>query len=101
MIPPAILFEDDHLLIVDKPAGLVVHPTYRNRSGTLLDALPAGSRIVTRLDKLTSGIVVVAKSPEMHARLQQTLSSPESDKIYLAIVRGIADEGGTIDLPLA
>jgi 23S rRNA pseudouridine1911/1915/1917 synthase len=101
MIPPAILFEDDHLLIVDKPAGLVVHPTYKNPSGTLLDALPPGTRIVTRLDKFTSGIVVVATSPAMHARLQRTLSSPESDKIYLAIVRGITAERGTIDVPLA
>jgi 23S rRNA pseudouridine1911/1915/1917 synthase len=109
MIPPAILFEDRDLMIVDKPAGLVVHPAYKNPDGTLLDALAAtagwtdGQRpsIVGRLDKLTSGIVVIAKSAEMHARLQRRLASRDSEKIYLALVRGVTPEHGTIDLPLA
>ena len=71
-----ILFEDDHLLALDKPAGVVVHPTYKHAAGTLMNALlwharawPAGSRpsLVGRLDKLTSGIVVVAKTAAVHA----------------------------------
>ncbi|HZR26187.1 MAG TPA: RluA family pseudouridine synthase [Vicinamibacterales bacterium] len=101
MIRPSILYEDDYLLVVDKPAGVVVHPTYKNPDGTLLDALPAGTRIVTRLDKGTSGLVVVAKSAEMHARLQQTLAEPDAEKFYVAVVDGIADERGVISDPLA
>src|SRR5262249_11233414 len=88
-----ILFEDDHLLAVDKPAGVVVHPTYKNRTGTVLDLLPARDwpvgatpSIVGRLDKLTSGVVVVAKGGAMHAALQRALMSRSSEKIYLAIV---------------
>jgi 23S rRNA pseudouridine1911/1915/1917 synthase len=110
MTSPAIIFEDEHLLIVDKPAGVVVHPAYKNPAGTLLDALAgdasrwSGDRrpsLVGRLDKPTSGLVLVAKSAEMHARLQRTLASPASDKIYLALVDGVTPERGTIDLPLA
>lgn len=100
MIPLPVLFEDDDLLIVDKPAGLVVHPTYRNPGGTLLDALATGSRIVGRLDKLTSGAVLVAKRADVHAELQRALAARESEKLYLALVHGIADERGTIDLAL-
>jgi len=108
--PPAILFEDDHLLIVDKPAGVVVHPAYKNPAGTLLDALAddasrwSGEQrpsLVGRLDKLTSGLVLIAKSADMHARLQRTLASRASDKIYLALVNGVAPARGTIDLALA
>ena len=104
MMPLPVLFEDEDLLILDKPAGLVVHPTYKNPDGTLLDALAArGGRpsVVGRLDKFTSGIVLVAKRPAVHAALQRTLTSTASEKIYLAIVRGIAEAGGSIDLPLA
>jgi len=101
MIRPSILYEDDYFLVVDKPAGIVVHPTYKNLDGTLLDALPQGSRIVTRLDKGTSGVVVVAKSAEMHARLQEALAEPDAEKIYFAVVHGVADERGVISEPLA
>ncbi len=109
MAPLAILFEDDHLLVVDKPAGLVVHPAYKNRDGTLLDALLADRRwtgcqrpsVVGRLDRLTSGLVLIAKTSETHARLQRILAAADSDKIYLAVVAGIADERGVIELPLA
>ena len=97
---PPVLFEDDDLIIVDKPAGVVVHPTYRNPGDTLLDALPPGSRIVGRLDRLTSGAVLVAKRADVHAQLQQALAAPEAEKIYLALVRGAADQRGRIDLPL-
>ena len=108
MIPLPLLFEDDHLLIVDKPAGLVVHPAYKNPSGTLLDELgargwPPGTRpsIVGRLDRVTSGLVIVAKTAEAHARLQRALASGDAEKIYLAVVRGTTPAAGVIDLPLA
>ena len=99
-----ILFEDEYLLVVNKPAGLVVHPAYKNVSGTLLDQLQArdGSAplsVVGRLDKLTSGIVVVAKSGAVHAALQKFW--PHAEKDYLAVVHGrVEPERGEIDLPL-
>jgi 23S rRNA pseudouridine1911/1915/1917 synthase len=103
-----ILYEDDHLLVVDKPAGIVVHPTYKNKEGTVLDMLPArawtaGTRpsIVGRLDKLTSGIVVIAKSAAVHAAMQREMASTRTEKAYLAIVYGrVEDPHGTIDLRL-
>ncbi len=104
-----ILYEDDHLLAVSKPAGTVVHPTYRNRDGTLLDALywyardwPPGATpsIVGRLDRLTSGIVVVAKGPSAHAAMQRTLADAHARKTYLAIVYGGPPPCGEIRLPL-
>ena len=104
MMPLPILFEDDDLMIVDKPAGLVVHPTYKNPDGTLLDAITArGGRpsVVGRLDRFTSGIVLIAKRPAVHAALQRALASAASEKTYLAIVRGTAEGRGAIELPLA
>jgi 23S rRNA pseudouridine1911/1915/1917 synthase len=83
------------MIAVDKPAGIVVHPTYKNPAGTLLDMLRSPSlprpSIVGRLDKLTSGIVVVAKSPDAHAALQKALASADAEKEYVAIVRGRVD----------
>jgi 23S rRNA pseudouridine1911/1915/1917 synthase len=106
----SVLYEDEFLLAVDKPAGIVVHPAYKNKENTLLDALqwharewPGGARpsIVGRLDKLTSGIVVVAKSAQVHAALQRTLASEASEKVYLAIVYGcVYPPRGEIDAPL-
>ena len=106
----AILFEDDHLLVLDKPAGIVAHPTYKHAAGTLMNALlwhartwPAGSRpsLVGRLDKLTSGIVVVAKTAALHTALQQELMSSRSEKDYLAVVYGRVNvAGGEIALRL-
>jgi 23S rRNA pseudouridine1911/1915/1917 synthase len=103
----AVLYEDEHLIAVDKPPGMVVHPTYRNWSGTLLNALlwhvPRGvqPRIVTRLDKDTSGVVVVALSAEAHARIQRD-SGSRTRKEYLAIVRGApVPPHGVIEAPLA
>src|SRR4051812_29841548 len=99
-----ILFEDEWLLAVDKPAGLVVHPAYKNPSGTLLDIVRERDAavvfsIVGRLDKLTSGVVVLAKSAAAHAALQRVW--PEVEKDYLAVVRGRVDvAAGVIDLPL-
>jgi RluA family pseudouridine synthase len=103
-----ILYEDDHLLALDKPAGIVVHPTYMHPAGTIMNALlwharawPAPQRpsLLTRLDKLTSGIVVVAKTAAMHAALQR--SADRSEKDYLAVVYGRVNVArGEIDLRL-
>jgi 23S rRNA pseudouridine1911/1915/1917 synthase len=102
-----ILFEDDYLLALNKPAGVVVHPAYRNTRGTLMNALlwharawPAGQRpsLVVRLDKLTSGIVLVAKTAAVHASLQRTFR----EKDYLAVVYGrVNATTGSIDLRLS
>jgi 23S rRNA pseudouridine1911/1915/1917 synthase len=110
-LPLNVLFEDDHLLVVDKPAGLVVHPTYRHMTGTVMNGLlwrardwPTGMRpsIVGRLDKLTSGIVVAAKTAAVHAALQRAMASARSEKDYLAIVYGlVSPPRGTIDLRLS
>ncbi len=79
-----VLYEDDCLLAVNKRAGVVVHPAFTHSAGTLMNALlgrarswPAGQRpsIVGRLDKLTSGVVIVARSAQAHAKLQRALSS--------------------------
>ena len=100
-----ILFEDEWLLAVDKPAGLVVHPTYKNVAGTLLDELrtrepDAALSVVGRLDKLTSGIVVIAKSAAAHAAVQRMW--PEAEKDYLAVVHGrVEPVRGEIIAPLA
>ncbi len=103
-----ILFEDDHLLALNKPAGVVVHPTFRHATGTVLNALlgrartwPAGARpsIVGRLDKLTSGIVLVAKTAAVHAALQRAMMTGK--KYYLAVVYGrLGAARGEIDLRL-
>jgi 23S rRNA pseudouridine1911/1915/1917 synthase len=96
--PLEVLYEDEHLLAVNKAAGMVVHPTYKHPAGTLVNAVlgrarswPPGQRpsVVGRLDKLTSGIVVVAKTAAAHAALQRVLASPQSDKVYLAVVYGL------------
>ena len=90
--PLDILFEDHHLLAVNKPAGIVVHPTHAQPAGTLMNRLvghgrawPSGTRpsLVGRLDKLTSGIVLVAKTAAVHAALQRTMARPETEKDYL------------------
>ena len=92
-----VLYEDDHLLAIDKPAGIVVHPGYGHAEGTVMNALLWHARgwqdierpsIVGRLDKLTSGIVVVAKTAGLHARLQRAMASPDCAKDYLAVVFG-------------
>ena len=105
-----VLFEDDHLIAINKPAGLVVHPTYKHTAKTLMNALlwharawPAPQRpsLVSRLDKLTSGIVVVAKDAAAHAALQRAMAMNDSEKDYLAIVYGRVNVArGEIDLRL-
>lgn len=95
-VPLDVLYEDDALLAVNKPAGMVVHPSFRNQSGTLLNGVLWRVRdkkdirpgLVSRLDKDTSGVVVVALSPGVHARLQQDARAAGVRKQYVAIVRG-------------
>ena len=106
-----VIFEDDHLVAINKPAGLVVHPTYKHTSGTLLNALLAYARtwpppqrpsLVSRLDKLTSGVIVVAKHAPAHAALQRAMAANDCEKDYLAIVYGrVSLSRGEIDLRLA
>lgn len=97
-MPVSILYEDEHLLAVDKPAGLVVHPTHGYFKGTLLNALLWRSRewggeerrpgLVNRLDRDTSGVLLVAKGPEMHAALVRAFRARKAEKEYLAVVHG-------------
>jgi 23S rRNA pseudouridine1911/1915/1917 synthase len=106
-----VLYEDEHLLALDKPAGVVVHPTYRHTGGTLMNALLWHARewvdghrpsLVGRLDKLTSGILLVAKSAAIHAALQREMTPDQSEKDYLAVVYGRVNTArGAIDLRLA
>lgn len=102
-----VLYEDDWLLAINKPAGLVVHPTYKHSSGTLLNAmlwrLGPGARpgIVNRLDRQTSGVMLVARTPEAHAALQREAARGRMRKEYLALVTGRPRRlHGTIALPL-
>jgi 23S rRNA pseudouridine1911/1915/1917 synthase len=94
--PLTIIYEDEWMLVVNKPPGLVVHPTYKNTSGTLLNAVlwrvrdrvGAQPGILTRLDKDTSGLVVIALAPDVHASMQKDAAAGRARKHYLAFVRG-------------
>jgi 23S rRNA pseudouridine1911/1915/1917 synthase len=106
---PEIVWEDEHLLVVDKPAGLVVHPGAGHATGTLVHALAgkvAGGDddrpgIVHRLDRDTSGLMVVARTPEAHARLQELVRERALERIYLALVRGHPrSRTGRIEAPI-
>jgi 23S rRNA pseudouridine1911/1915/1917 synthase len=114
-IPLTIVFEDEHLLVVDKPAGLVVHPAAGNLDGTLVNALlhhcagqlsgiggVARPGIVHRIDKDTSGLLVVAKTDVAHEGLAKQFAAHSIDRRYLAIVNGVPNTSeGAVDLPLA
>jgi 23S rRNA pseudouridine1911/1915/1917 synthase len=114
-IPLTIVFEDEHLLVVDKPAGLVVHPAAGNLDGTLVNALlhhcagklsgiggVARPGIVHRIDKDTSGLLVVAKTDVAHEGLAKQFAAHSVDRRYLAIVSGVPKASeGTIEAPLA
>jgi 23S rRNA pseudouridine1911/1915/1917 synthase len=114
-IPLTILFEDEHVLVIDKPAGLVVHPAAGNPDGTLVNALlhhcagrlsgiggVARPGIVHRIDKDTSGLLVVAKTDVAHEGLAKQFAAHSIDRRYLAVVNGVPRAGGgTIDAPLA
>lgn len=104
-----IRYEDDSLLVLNKPAGLVVHPAAGNPEGTLLNALlhhePAlaglpRAGIVHRLDKDTSGLMVVAKTSGAHRHLVAELAEREVSREYLALVQGELIAGGTVDEPI-
>ncbi len=116
-----IVFEDEHLIVVNKPAGTLVHPTHRDKSGTLLNALAYHlnrSRIegfedavvstafiraglIHRLDKQTSGLMVVAKTARAHRILAEHFKRKLVEKRYLALVDGvIGDDDGTIVQPI-
>lgn len=112
-IPLRIVYEDDDLLVVDKPPGLTVHPAPGHASHTLVNALLAhcpdlsgvGGEgrpgIVHRLDKDTSGLIIVAKNDASHAALARQLKDRRVEKTYLALVRGRVDPAeGVIDAPL-
>lgn len=113
-IPFGVLFEDDSIIVVDKPRGLTVHPTMNRTSGTLVNALMhhcgdslsgiAGELrpgIVHRLDKDTSGVMVVAKSNEAHISLSEQIKDRKVDKLYTTVVHGIVqDMGGVIEQPI-
>jgi 23S rRNA pseudouridine1911/1915/1917 synthase len=114
-IPLTIAFEDEHLLVLDKPAGLVVHPAAGNADGTLVNALlhhcgsslsgiggVARPGIVHRIDKDTSGLLVVAKTDVAHEGLAKQFAAHSIDRRYLAIVSGVPKAAqGTVDAPLA
>ncbi|MFC1702588.1 23S rRNA pseudouridine(1911/1915/1917) synthase RluD [Pseudomonadota bacterium] len=104
-IPLEIIFSDEHLLVLNKPVGLVVHPAAGNWDGTLqnallnfdpeLDSLPR-SGIVHRLDKDTSGVMVVARSLKAHASLVNQLQTRSMSRVYEAVVKGEIPPAGTI-----
>jgi 23S rRNA pseudouridine1911/1915/1917 synthase len=108
--PFAVAYEDEHLMIVDKPAGVVVHPARGHRTGTLAQALagrgaggeePWRAGIVHRLDRDTSGLLVVAKSDPVHRALKQLLAERRLRREYLALVAGHPEaRTGTIDAPI-
>jgi len=104
-----VVLEDEHLMVVDKPAGVVVHPGAGNLSGTLAQALagraaggpPERAGIVHRLDRDTSGLLIVAKSEVAHGALTRMLRARKIEREYLALVHGRPGaERGTVDAPL-
>lgn len=106
------IYEDEDLLVIDKPRGMVVHPSKSHESGTLVHYLMGmeiglsgiGGElrpgIVHRLDKDTSGLLLIAKNDEAHRALSKQLELAQVERVYVAIVRGILTEDGTIDRPL-
>ncbi|MFM9969992.1 MAG: RluA family pseudouridine synthase [Burkholderiales bacterium] len=116
VVPPAaeaidlkVVFEDETVLVIDKPAGLVVHPGSGNWSGTLLNALLhyapqvqdiARAGIVHRLDKDTSGLLVVAKTQIAQTSLVRQLQSRSVERIYLALVHGRVERDGEVEAPI-
>jgi len=107
-IPLEVLFEDAHLIVLDKPAGLVVHPAPGHPDGTLVNALlyhaevqggadPLRPGIVHRLDKDTGGVMVVAKTPQAHERLVEMFQGHSLERAYLAIALGRPPQSITYD----
>jgi len=109
-LPLAVVYEDDALIVVDKPAGLVVHPGSGHWDGTLANALlhhcpqlarVARAGIVHRLDKDTSGLLAIAKTPTAQTDLVRQLQARTVRREYLALVQGAVPSGGSIDAPIA
>ncbi|HMQ05275.1 MAG TPA: RluA family pseudouridine synthase [Pyrinomonadaceae bacterium] len=111
-IPLEIIFEDEHLFVLNKPAGMLVHPSHREKTGTILNALSFHANregtaghvrpgLVHRLDKDTSGLMVASKSVRAHAKLATQFEKKRVEKRYSALVEGrVADDSGTIELPI-
>ena len=111
-LPLSILYQDRDLIVVDKPAGMVVHPAAGHQGGTLVNALLhhvgdlsgiGGERrpgIVHRLDRGTSGLMVVAKHDEAHEELARQFHDREVEKVYIALVWGLVQAGRRIDVPI-
>ncbi len=112
-IPLDIVFEDKHLLVINKPAGMVVHPAAGNPKGTMVNALLAHCKglssiggdtrpgIVHRLDKDTSGLLVVAKDDYAHKHLSEQFRKHTTKRKYIAFVKGVVQlDNGTVDLPI-
>ena len=108
-LPLTVVYEDAELLVINKPAGLVAHPAAGNRDGTLVNALLhhapelAGlprAGLVHRLDKDTTGLLVVARSLRAHTALVEQLQARAIEREYLAVVNGVPVAGGTVDAPI-
>ncbi|WP_422450968.1 MULTISPECIES: 23S rRNA pseudouridine(1911/1915/1917) synthase RluD [unclassified Endozoicomonas] len=108
-IPLNVVYQDNHIMVINKPAGLVVHPAAGNYTGTLLNALlyhyPDNAAlpragIVHRLDKDTTGLMVVARSPAAHTDLVAQLQDRTVHREYEAVVRGVMTGGGVVDAPI-
>jgi 23S rRNA pseudouridine1911/1915/1917 synthase len=112
-IPLDVVYEDDDLLVINKPAGMVVHPAHGHATGTLVNAVLAHAPelegvggeqrpgIVHRLDKNTSGLIVVAKNDRAHRELQRQFKAREVSKAYLALVEGrVTPKQGRIEAPI-
>ena len=113
-IPIDIIYEDSDIIVVNKPKGMVVHPANGNPDGTLVNAIMAICKdslsgiggeirpgIVHRLDKDTSGLLIVAKNDKAHVNMSEQIKNHEVKKTYIALVRGIVKENeATIDMPI-
>ena len=114
-IPVPIIYEDNDIIVVNKPKGMVVHPANGNPDGTLVNAILSMCKgslsgiggeirpgIVHRLDKDTSGLLIVAKNDEAHMKMSKQIQDRKVEKRYIALVRGnVPDDEATIDMPIA
>jgi len=110
VVPMTVRYEDEHLLVVDKPAGVVTHPSAGHQEGTLVHGLlahaiagggdPTRPGIVHRLDRDTSGLLVVARSERAHRRLQKALRDRQVERHYTALLHGATPPALTVDRPI-
>ena len=113
-IPVEVIYEDKDIIVVNKPKGMVVHPANGNPDGTLVNAILSICKdslsgiggeirpgIVHRLDKDTSGLLIIAKNDESHIKMSEQIKNREVKKIYIALVRGnVKEKEATIDMPI-